>query len=95
MNKGEKDKASGFKNRSLIASVDITQSELNVATPISGLDCVILLSATNESCIKRATGQFIDPITNNTYHIEHNPPPSDAPVKFTFILGNFRKTGTH
>jgi adenylate kinase family enzyme len=79
--KRSKDKeraTTGNRNRSMINPTENPQDN-PVPQPISGLDAVFLLDVNNEVAFKRASGQLIDPISNQKYHIENNPPPVDAP----------------
>ncbi|KAK6091403.1 hypothetical protein MT418_8550 [Batrachochytrium dendrobatidis] len=68
----DKDK-SASKNRSIIAPVDV-QCGSTTVSPVSGLDCVLLLDVKNEISVSRCAGQRFDPVSGETCHIELNPP---------------------
>ncbi|KAJ3204680.1 RNA polymerase II subunit A C-terminal domain phosphatase, partial [Clydaea vesicula] len=66
------------RKRSMIAPVE-NKTENKRTICQSGIDMVILLDVDNETAIKRSAGRRLDSITNEEYHLEFNPPPTEAP----------------
>ncbi|KNC51004.1 KPL2 protein isoform 1 [Thecamonas trahens ATCC 50062] len=48
--------------------------------PVSHMDLVIDLDVDDDAIFRRALGRVVDPVTNLRYHIEFDPPPSDAGI---------------
>ena len=69
------------KTRSLIAPLDV-YPDSNEAPPKSALDSIFLLEVSNQAAISRSVGQRVDPVTGRIYHIEFDPPPTNAPGTF-------------
>ena len=57
------------------------KNENRNASLLPGVDLVILLDADNDVCIQRAVGRKFDPLTEQIYHIQQNPPTLKVPGK--------------
>ncbi|KNE60449.1 hypothetical protein AMAG_05837 [Allomyces macrogynus ATCC 38327] len=64
------------KRRSLITP-DGAPAEATKTPTGSGLDLAILLQIPNDAAFRRATGRCVDPVKQQVYHLDFNPPPSD------------------
>lgn len=83
--KRHKDSGKGSqRNKTLIAATDTT-NEIPITPPTSGIDLVFLIDIPNEVALSRAAGQMVDPISNEKYHIESDPPPKDVPGMYDRI----------
>jgi len=55
------------------------QARVLVAKQDIEIERFVLLQASDEICVERILGRRIDPVTKESYHVRHNPPPADQP----------------
>ena len=72
----DKETPSKSRSRSLVTAFDL---KMSTSTPASGIDLVLFLDVPSEVAIYRAAGQYVDPETGTSFHIETNPPSLERP----------------
>eukprot|EP01137_Pigoraptor_chileana_P012166 Opistho-2@64217 len=66
------------KKKSVIVVDPDSERQTEQRPPRSGIDLVVMFSLPDNVALKRALGRRQDPLSGATYHLENDPPPSQA-----------------